>query len=104
MLLVCCLFLSCAEKKKIRGHPLWTRTGIALRLYIGDTRKLPATLDVLFERNTNGLFYMAPDWKPEALIDSWGTPLRYIKRENLEFDLKSAGPDKQFETDDDIVL
>lgn len=36
--------------------------------------------------------------------DSWGTPLRYEKISDSNYRLASAGKDKTFDTDDDIVI
>ncbi len=43
------------------------------------------------------------------IIDSWNTPIRYTfpgvyHTEDDGFDLQSAGPDRTFDTDDDIIL
>lgn len=37
-----------------------------------------------------------------ALTDEWGTPLRY-QQDNIGLTLRSAGPDKVFQTTDDLV-
>jgi hypothetical protein len=36
--------------------------------------------------------------------DAWGTPLKYIKISDSDYSLTSAGNDKTFDTDDDIVV
>ena len=41
---------------------------------------------------------------PDALNDPWGTQLRYEKQgKNNRFIITSAGPDGEFDTDDDIT-
>ena len=40
--------------------------------------------------------------KAEALMDSWGTPIRYIATSN-SWQLRLAGRDAKFNTQDDIV-
>jgi hypothetical protein len=38
-------------------------------------------------------------------VDRWGTPMRYTRgRDGQGYELRSAGPDKKFGTDDDIFV
>lgn len=41
--------------------------------------------------------------KKNALNDPWGTPFQYKKVSKFEFELRSAGPDAQIGTEDDIT-
>ena len=41
--------------------------------------------------------------KKDSLNDSWGTPFQYKKLSNFKFEIRSAGPDMQFNTEDDII-
>ncbi len=38
-------------------------------------------------------------------VDHWGTPMRYVRARNGQsHELRSAGPDKEFGTDNDIFV
>lgn len=40
----------------------------------------------------------------DVLVDSWGTPFRYTAApRGKAFHLVSAGPDKEYDTDDDLI-
>ncbi len=41
--------------------------------------------------------------KKDSLADSWGTPFQYKKTSKFEFEIRSAGPDAQMNTEDDIT-
>lgn len=43
-----------------------------------------------------------PQYRPKGITDPWGRPLRY-KLIHGEPRIRSAGPDAQFDTDDDIT-
>lgn len=60
--------------------------------------KLPDSLDELTVGTDDNPGIM----KPEALIDSWGTPFSYSKR-GKTFTITSAGPDGEMGTADDLT-
>jgi hypothetical protein len=37
-------------------------------------------------------------------FDAWGNVIRYEKLSDDNFELTSAGPDKMFDTEDDIIV
>ena len=39
----------------------------------------------------------------DTLNDNWGTPFQYKKLSKFKFEVRSAGPDMQFNTEDDIT-
>jgi len=41
--------------------------------------------------------------RPEELLDGWGTRFRYQPREG-SYAITSAGPDRQFDTSDDVEM
>lgn len=71
----------------------FAQTAIAIKEYENENGVLPATLAVL------GL-------PQEQLIDPWGTRYAYHFSDSDEagFDLISAGADREFETEDDVLL
>jgi hypothetical protein len=73
-------------------------------MYLIDNGELPRNPDVLFQTSKQGRIYLDPDHKQHTLVDSRGTPLRFTKQANHSFDLRSAGPDRIFETDDDDII
>lgn len=60
--------------------------------------KYPKTLDVL----TVGIDDDPPTLQPGDLNDAWGNPFDY-KAEGKKFSLRSAGPDEQMNTEDDLT-
>jgi hypothetical protein len=40
---------------------------------------------------------------PLGILDNWGTAIKYEKQSNEDFRLISAGPDRTFSTEDDII-
>lgn len=76
---------------------------MALETFKVDHDRFPATLDELLPA-TNGLGGGALSGyiRPEGLVDSWGQRLNYTAQTN-GYELRSAGPDCDFRTADDIV-
>ncbi len=74
---------------------------LAIDLYEVDNGRYPESIQALITRgneaNWNGPYLR------EARIpqDAWGNEFRYTRRDN-GFEIRSAGPDGQFGTDDDI--
>ncbi len=84
-----------------------TRTSIsaiclALDLYEVDNGVLPATLQGLMqsggEPNWNG-----PYIRGAMPIDAWGTAFNYAKVGDKGYEVRSAGPDRQMGSSDDIT-
>ena len=65
----------------------------ALAAYVVEHRRCPSTRDDLV---TDGFI------KPVTFVDPWGTSIAYWCSEDRSM-VVSAGPDKQFGTDDDIT-
>ena len=68
----------------------------AVRMYEVANSALPDNLDQL----TVG---ERPLLKKEQLFDPWGTAYQYKKVNKYDFEIRSAGPDKKFGTEDDIT-
>jgi len=77
--------------------------GSCIKLYEVDTGKLPDTLESLVkntgEPNWNGPYVDGGNLQP----DKWGTPFTYSKKGDSGFEIRSAGPDKQMSTEDDLT-
>ena len=69
----------------------------AVEQYVKANDKLPDTFDQLLE-DDNG--YIEYPWRPK---DAWGTPFLCTKIDENRFEIRSAGPDKFMNTDDDLV-
>jgi len=76
--------------------------GTGIKLYEMETGKLPDTLDNLLrssgEQNWNGPYIEGGTIQPDA----WGTPFSYAKR-GEGFEVRSAGPDRQLNSEDDLT-
>lgn len=74
----------------------------ALNVYEVETGRYPGSLDSLI--NNDG----SPNWngpylqQKTAPTDPWGTPFGYVLQEKT-FEIRSAGPDKQLGSGDDIT-
>ena len=66
----------------------------AITLFTATQGQLPQDLKELFAAR---LFSGDPS-------DGWGTPLKYERLSDEDYRLISAGPDRTFETDDDIIV
>lgn len=66
------------------------------------TGALPARLDELGAEDP----ITKEPYLDDAPDDPWGTPYRYVVRDARRgrFEVRSAGPDRAFATDDDVVL
>jgi len=77
--------------------------GSCVKLYEVDAGKLPDSLDNLLrstgEPNWNGPYVEGGTIQP----DKWGTPFSYAKKGDSGFEIRSAGPDKQMNTEDDLT-
>jgi hypothetical protein len=78
-----------------------TQVNNAINTYHEDTGEYPSTLTALIEdngsENWNGPYVQ----EKFEFIDRWDTPLTY-QTNNVNFEIISSGPDRIFETDDDI--
>lgn len=74
---------------------------LAVDLYEVDNGQYPQSLRNLIERGSE------PNWNGPYLrearvpTDPWGNEFRYTRRDS-GYEIRSAGPDGQFDTDDDI--
>lgn len=73
--------------------------GTAIQAYDVRLNQLPATLDDLTV-TTEALTALLDK---NRLTDSWGNPYRYKRTGKFEYELRSAGPDGQYDTIDDIT-
>jgi len=73
----------------------------AIQMYVIDHRALPDTLDSLTEpaKNTN------EPYMKEIPNDPWGEKYDYkiVNRTRREYEIRSAGDDKMWSTEDDLV-
>lgn len=70
----------------------------AVNAYEVAAAKFPDSLDDLtVETDTRAALL-----KKDKLIDAWGTPYQYSKKSRFKFEVRSAGPDGQMNTEDDI--
>lgn len=70
----------------------------AVNAYEVAAAKFPDSLDDLtVETDTRAALL-----KKDKLIDAWGTPYQYSKKSRFTFEVRSAGPDGQMNTEDDI--
>jgi len=88
------------EKARIQA----TRTSIAaiqtaVRMYEISTSGLPDSLEQLTVSDGET---EAP-LRKDQLNDSWGTPFQYKKIGKFDFEIRSAGPDKNMNTEDDLT-
>jgi len=70
----------------------------AVRVHEVQVGRFPESLETL----TESINDRAPLLKKDSLNDSWGTPLTY-KRSGQNFEVRSAGPDLQMGTEDDLT-
>jgi len=66
--------------------------------YLLKTGRLPRSLEELVAAKPGKM-------SPRSIVDPWGTPIRYeiIDPQPMWYRLTSAGPDRRFETEDDLV-
>lgn len=73
--------------------------GTALQTYEVEIGHFPDSLDDLtVATKTRGALL-----KKDNLADAWGNQFLYTKKQNFEYEIRSAGPDGQMNTDDDIT-
>ena len=68
----------------------------AVNVYEITTTAFPDSLDQLTVGDP-------PPLRKDQLNDAWGTPFQYKKLTRTTFEIRSAGPDRQMGTDDDIT-
>jgi general secretion pathway protein G len=73
--------------------------GTAIQAYEVRMGRYPETLDEL----TVSTESMAALLDKARLTDSWATPFQYKKTGRFDFEIRSAGPDAQMNTEDDIT-
>ncbi len=70
----------------------------AILLYKLTTKRVPDSLNDLTAQDENGEAYLE-----EVPSDPWDTPYEYRPDGRRRYSLRSAGPDRQLDTDDDVV-
>lgn len=80
-----------------------TQSGIAalqsaVEMYMEINGRLPDNLDQLLEGET--VCGIVRPWQPK---DAWGIPFLYTEMDGNRFEIRSAGPDKFMNTDDDLM-
>lgn len=93
-------FTGQGEKARVNA----TRTSIAnisvaISAFDAAKSRLPDSLDELTVEDANGAAML----DKKNLNDSWGTPFQYKKISKFKYEIRSAGPDAQMSTDDDIT-
>lgn len=73
--------------------------GTAIQAYEVRMGRYPESLEDL----TVSTESMAALLDPNRLADSWGTAFQYKKTGKFEYEIRSAGPDAQLNTEDDIT-
>lgn len=71
----------------------------AIRMYEVTNGMFPDSLDQL----TVGTDEVAAPLKKEGLNDSWGTAFQYKKTSRTSYEVRSAGPDKNMSSADDLT-
>ncbi len=73
--------------------------GTAISVYETETSRLPDSLEQLTQSTQDrpGLL------RQQDLRDSWGQPFQYRRTGRFEYEIRSAGPDMQMGTEDDIT-
>lgn len=76
----------------------------AVDLFEVDVGRYPSSLNELVSNPG------APSWKGPyvrggvgALVDAWGTPLAFVLKGESDYEIRSAGPDRQTGSADDIT-
>ncbi len=72
---------------------------LAVQNYEVRMGRFPESLDEL----TVDTEYAAAPLDKNKLNDAWGTPFQYRKLDKYKFEIRSAGPDCQMGTEDDIT-
>jgi len=83
-----------------RIHATWSSIAVIrteVELYKINDGVLPDNLEQLVKKDSD-VSGINRNW----LYDAWGTPFRYTKIDEDTFEIRSAGPDKLMDTDDDI--
>ncbi len=73
--------------------------GAAIEMYEIQVGQLPDTLEDL----TRPLGDQPPLIRGGVPTDSWGTPFSYARKGSMDYEIRSAGPDRQPGTEDDIT-
>ena len=73
--------------------------GTAIQAYEVRVGRYPESLDDL----TVATESMAALLDKTRLVDSWGKPFQYKKTGKFEYEIRSAGPDEQMGSEDDIT-
>ncbi len=72
----------------------------AVQAYEASTTSLPQSLDDLTKDQADG---RPPLLEKNKLNDQWGKPVQYKKIGKYKYEIRSAGPDGNINTEDDIT-
>ena len=72
----------------------------AVQAYEASTTSLPQSLDDLTKDQPDG---RPPLLEKNKLNDQWGKPVQYKKIGKYKYEIRSAGPDGNINTEDDIT-
>ena len=85
-------------------HNLKTAMPLLTQLVLDGNRAFPATAEELIDFMEKEAGYeQSKDPKDSPLIDGWGNEMRF-EGDRRSYTIRSAGPDKLLDTDDDIYL
>ncbi len=85
-------------------HNLKTAMPLLTQLVLDGNRPFPTTAEELIDFMEKEAGYeRSKDPKDSPLIDGWGNEMR-LEGDKRSYIIRSAGPDKLFDTDDDICL
>lgn len=95
---------ACSRQERIStgGRPAIQRVSTAIDIFEVEHGCLPTNLTQLLSGARGGPFLHDTN-SASAFLDEWQTALRYT-RSRESYELRSAGPDRQFETGDDLVV
>jgi len=94
-------------KKQLKAMISATRGSIAnvctaIEVYETDTGRYPPSLQSLISSD-GAANWSGPYIRGGAPADAWGTPLSYTLKGDTDYEVRSAGPDAQMSTGDDIT-
>jgi hypothetical protein len=85
-------------------HNLKTAMPLLTQLVLDGNRPFPKTAEELIDfMEKEGGYERSKDPKDSPLTDGWGNEMRF-EGDRMSYTIRSAGPDKLFDTDDDIYL
>ena len=76
-----------------------TAIGTAVDTFDATKSRLPESLDELTVESADAAALL----EKQTLNDAWGTPFQYKKVSKFKYEIRSAGPDAQMGTEDDLT-